>query len=216
MLWDDIKPKQDVINEIEKQVNITAHQLGISPESVFAISAQKALVGKIKKNAALIEQSGILALEATLGDQIIQAKHEILGRTVASECSEMIKSSRKLVQHRLTVLREQIIELRTLRGQNIDVSRDIMAKVLEDRKRYEASIPTFNHANEKIGFIGKKLLRHLSLAHLETSLAEGRQAMGDSLTTVGLNKSMRNLTKQANELASDITKQSKEIKKAGR
>ena len=106
MLWDDLKPKQDVINEIEKQVNITAHQLGISPESVFAISAQKALVGKIKKNAALIEQSGILALEATLGDQIIQAKHEILGRTVASECSEMIKSSRKFVQHRLTVLRE--------------------------------------------------------------------------------------------------------------
>ena len=213
MLWDDIKPKQDVINEIEKQVNITAHQLGISPESVFAISAQKALVGKIKKNAALIEQSGILALEATLGDQIIQAKHEILGRTVASECSEMIKNSRKLVQHRLTVLREQIIELRTLRGQNIDVSRDILAKVLEDRKRYEASIPTFNHANDKIGFIGKKLLRHLSLAYLETSLTEGRQAMGDSLTTVGLNKSMRNLTRQANALASDITKQGKDIKK---
>ena len=213
MLWDDLKPKQDVINEIEKQVNITAHQLGISPESVFAISAQKALVGKIKKNAALIEQSGILALEATLGDQIIQAKHEILGRTVASECSEMIKNSRKLVQHRLTVLREQIIELRTLRGQNIDVSRDILAKVLEDRKRYEASIPTFNHANDKIGFIGKKLLRYLSLAYLETSLTEGRQAMGDSLTTVGLNKSMRNLTRQANALASDITKQGKDIKK---
>ena len=213
MLWDDLKPKQDVINEIEKQVNITAHQLGISPESVFAISAQKALVGKIKKNAALIEQSGILALEATLGDQIIQAKHEILGRTVASECSEMIKNSRKLVQHRLTVLREQIIELRTLRGQNIDVSRDILAKVLEDRKRYEASIPTFNHANDKVGFVGKKLLRYLSLAYLETSLTEGRQAMGDSLTTVGLNKSMRNLTRQANALASDITKQGKDIKK---
>ena len=213
MLWDDLKPKQDVINEIEKQVNITAHQLGISPESVFAISAQKALVGKIKKNAALIEQSGILALEATLGDQIIQAKHEILGRTVASECSEMIKNSRKLVQHRLTVLREQIIELRALRGQNINASRDILAKVLEDKKRYEASIPTFNQANEKVGFIGQKLLRHLSLAHLETSLTEGRQAMGDSLTTVGLNRSMRNLTKQANELASDITKQGKDIKK---
>ena len=29
MLWDDLKPKQDVTNEIEKQVNITAHQLSL-------------------------------------------------------------------------------------------------------------------------------------------------------------------------------------------
>ena len=213
MLWDDLKPKQDVLNEIEKQVNITAHQLGIAPESVFAISAQKALVGKIKKNEALIKRSGIMELEATLGDQIIQAKHEILGRTVASECSEMIKNSRKLVQQRLTVLREQIIELRALRGQNIDASKDILAQVLEDRKRYEASIPTFNQANDKVSYIGKKLLRHLSLTYLDSSLSESRQAMGDSWTTVGLNRGMRDLMKQANELASNITKESTDIKK---
>ncbi len=213
MLWDDMKSKQDVANEIEKQVNMTAHQLGISPESVFAISAQKALVGKIKKNEALIKQSGIMELEATLGDQIIQAKHEILGRTVASECSDMIKNSRKLVQQRLTVLREQIIELRALRGQNIDASKDILTKVLEDRKRYEASIPTFNQANEKVSFIGKKLLRHLSLSYLDNSLSESRQAMGDSWTTVGLNRGMRNLMKQANGLAGNITKESGDIKK---
>ena len=213
MLWDDLKPKQDVLNEIEKQVNITAHQLGIAPESVFAISAQKALVGKIKKNEALIKRSGIMELEATLGDQIIQAKHEILGRTVASECSEMIKNSRKLVQQRLTVLREQIIELRALRGQNIDASKDILAQVLEDRKRYEASIPTFNQANDKVSYIGKKLVRHLSLTYLDSSLSESRQAMGDSWTTVGLNRGMRDLMKQANELASNITKESTDIKK---
>jgi len=212
MLWDDLKPKQDVLNEIEKQVNITAHQLGISPESVFAISAQKALVAKIKKNTDLLQRSGIIELETTLGNQIIQAKHEILGRTVASECSEMIKNSRKIVQNRLTTLREQVNELRTLRGQNIDASINILAKVVSDRKRYEASIPTFNQANDKITHLGKKLLRHLSLAYLDTSLAESRQVMGDSWTTIGLNQSMRNLTKKANDLAAHVTKESSAIK----
>jgi hypothetical protein len=213
MLWDDMKSKQDVANEIEKQVNITAHQLGISPESVFAISAQKALVAKIKKNQTLLEQSGILELETTLGNQIIQAKHEILGRTVASECSEMIKNSRKLIQQRLISLREQVTELRSLRGQNIDASKQLLAKVIEDRKRYEASITTFNQANDKITHLGKKLLRHLSIAYLDTSLAESRQAMGDSWTTVGLNKGMRDLMKQANNLASHVTRESNDIKK---
>jgi Dynamin family len=213
MLWDDMKSKQDVANEIEKQVNITAHQLGISSESVFAISAQKALVAKIKKNQTLLEQSGIIELETTLGNQIIQAKHEILGRTVASECSEMIKNSRKLVQQRLISLRQQVTELRSLRGQNIDASKQLLAKVIEDRKRYEASITTFNQANDKITHLGKKLLRHLSMTYLDTSLAESRQAMGDSWTTVGLNKGMRDLMKQANNLASHVTREGKDIKK---
>lgn len=213
MLWDDLKPKQDVQNEIEKQVNMTAHQLGIAPESVFAISAQKALVAKIKKNHSLLQQSGMLALEATLGNQIIQAKHEILGRTVASECSVMIKNSRKLVQHRLLSLREQVLELRSLRGQKSDATKLSLAKVVADRKRYEASVPTFNHANDKISHIGKRLLRHLSVGYLDSALMSSRQEMGDSWTTVGLNKGMRNLMKQANDLASNITKESRDIKK---
>ena len=213
MLWDELKPAQQIANEIEKQINITSHQLGIAPESVFAISAQKALVAKIRKNQALLEQSGIAALEATLGNQMVQAKHEILGRTVASECSVMIKNSRKNLQTQLASVREQVLELRTLRGQNMDASKHILDKVLADRKRYEASIPTFNQANDKITFLGKKLLRHLSLAYLDTTLAESRQSMGDSWTTVGLNLGMRNLMKQANNLAIHINNESQAIKK---
>ncbi len=213
ILWDDLKSKQQIANEIEKQINVTAHQLGISPDSVFAISAQKALVAKIKKDADLLEKSGIAALEATLGHQIIQAKHEILGRTVASECSVMIKNSRKHLQQQLLSVREQVTELRTLRGQNMEVSKQILDKVMADRKRYEASIPTFNQANDKISHLGKKLLRHLSLAYLDTTLAESRQAMGDSWTTVGLNIGMRSLMKQANNLAGHINNESEAIKK---
>ena len=212
MLWDDLKPKQEVTNEIDKQINVTAHQLGIAPESVFAISAQKALVAKIKGNHALLQQSGMQALEATLGSQIVQAKHEILGRTVASECSVMIKNSRKLVQHRLFSLREQVLELRSLRGQKSDATKESLNKVMADKKRYEASVPTFNHASDKITHIGKRLLRHLSVGYLDSAIMSSRQEMGDSWTTVGLNQGMRNLMKQANKLAANITKESKDIK----
>lgn len=213
MLWDDLKSKQQVANEIDRQINMTSHQLGIAPESVFAISAQKALIAKIKKDPDLLERSGLIELEATLGNQIIQAKHEILGRTVASECSVMIKNSRKHLQLQLVSLREQVTELRTLSGQNIDASKHMLDKVLVDRKRYEASIPTFNQANDKITFLGKKLLRHLSQAYLDTTLAESRQAMGDSWTTMGLNLGMRSLMKQANNLATHINNESQAIKK---
>jgi hypothetical protein len=205
LLWDNLKPTQKMANEIEKRINITAHQLNIAPESVFAISAQKALLGKIKKNAALMQQSGIVDLETIFGNQIVQAKHEILGRTVIKECSEMVKSTRKLVQQHLTGLRQQVLELRAFKGLKADAAKQTLAKVITDKKRYEASILSFNQANEKI--------RHLSLAYLDTTLTASRQEMGDSWTTVGLNQGMRNLMKQANELAGHITKESKTIKK---
>ncbi len=213
MLWDPLKPNQDVANEIAKQVNVTAHQLGVSPDSVFAVSAQKALVAKVKKDNPLLKQSGILELETILGNQIVQAKHEILGRTIASECSEMIKRSRRIIQQHANSLRAQVDELRGLKGQSLDVSKYILAQVVADRKRYESSIPTFNQANDKIGHIGKKLLRHLSADYLESALASSRKEMGDSWTTVALNRGMRNLMKQANELATNINKQSHDIQK---
>lgn len=125
----------------------------------------------------------------------------------------MIKNSRKLVQNRLLSLREQVLELRGLRGQKSDATKLSLAKVVADRKRYEASVPTFNHANDKITHIGKRLLRHLSVGYLDSALMSSRQEMGDSWTTVGLNQGMRNLMKQANDLASNITKESRDIKK---
>jgi hypothetical protein len=212
MLWEK-KPMHNITNEIEKRINITAHQLNIAPETVFAISAQKALAGKIKKSAALMQQSGIVELETILGNQIIQAKNEILGRTVAKECSEMVRSSRTLVQQRLTGLRQQVVELRAFKGLKADAAKQTLAKVISDRKRYEASIVSFNLANEKINQIGKRLLRHLSIEYLDATLATSRQAMGDSWTTVGLNNGMRSLMKQANELAGHTIKEGKSIKK---
>jgi hypothetical protein len=154
-----------------------------------------------------------LELETTLGKKIINAKHEVLGHAVIGECTEMIKGSCKLVQHRLISLRLQISELNELRGLKEDLAKQVLAKVVADTKRYEASIPTFNLAYEKISQLGKQLLRHLSADYLNTSLAESRKVMGDSWTTVGLNKGMRSLMKQANELAKHITNESKAIKR---
>ncbi len=213
MLWDDLKQQQDVANEIEKQVNITAHQLGVSADCIFAISAQKALVAKIKKNESLLQQSGIVALETRLGSQLIQTKHEILGRTLASECSEMIKASRKIIQQRLSSLHAQILELRGLKGQSSAATKNSLAYLVNDRKRYEASVPTFNRANDQISQISKKILRHLSGDYLDNALAASRKEIGDSWTTVGLNRGMRKLMKEANDLASLVATEGNDIKK---
>lgn len=213
LLWDNQKSKQSIVNTIERQVNITAHQLNVAPEAVFPISAESGLIAKVKKDNSLLVESKLNELEVALGSQLIKVKHELLGRTIAKECSDIIKSSRKVVQHRLSSLRAQITELKALRGQNLDESKHILAKIVTQRKRYEATIPTFNLANEKISNRGKKLTKHLSVEYSNKLLAKSRQDIGESWTTVGLNRGMRNLIKQANELAITVDKESKTIKR---
>lgn len=213
ILWDGLETDAEVEALIQKQIKNTAHELSLDAKNIFAISAQKALVAKIRKDDALLKRSGINALENSLADLMVSSKHEILGRAVVTECSNMIRSSRKLAQIRVNSIKNQLSELQELQNKNRDLSKEILANVVAERKRYEASILTFNQGSEKIKRLSSKLLRHLSLGYLDTTLAQTKQDMGDSWTTVGLNKSMRDLTRLATNLAEEIGIEGHIIKK---
>ena len=62
MLWDDLKTDEEIGRTIQRQIESTASQLKINPSSVLAISAQKALVGKVRGDDGLLKRSGIQAL----------------------------------------------------------------------------------------------------------------------------------------------------------
>ncbi len=207
------KTKQKLENDIDRLVTMTAHELHTTPEIVFPISARQGLIAKTEGNAALLEESKLKSFEEALGEYITKSKHELYGRTIASECSVMIKNSRKAVQQRKLSMQAQINELREIKGKNASESANILKKVIAEKKRYESSIPTFNLANEKISKHGKNLLKHLSVDYLDSSITESRKEIGESWTTMGLNKGMRNVMKQANELADHVTRESKKIKK---
>ena len=104
-------------------------------------------------------------------------------------------------------------ELKGLLGQHQTVFNDLVAKAQQDQQRYQASLPVFKEAEEKINRIGKKLLRHLSLTYLDNSIAESRKEMHESWTTVRLNQSIRKMMKLANDLAIHVTTESNSIRR---
>src|SRR5450830_80719 len=213
ILWDGLETEVEVEALIQKQIQNTAHELGLDARNIFAISAQKALVAKIRKDAVLLKRSGIGMLEDALANQLIESKHEILGRAVVTECLNMIRSSRKVAQMRVSQNKSQLTELQAIQSKNEDESKEILDKVVAERKRYESSVLTFNQGSEKVKRLGEKLLRHLSLGYLDTTLEQAKQDMGDSWTTAGLNRGMRTLTRLANNLAEEITIEGATIKK---
>ncbi len=213
ILWDGLETEDEVNALIEKQIQNTAHELDLDARNIFAISAQKALVAKIRKDTALLKRSNIGSLEDALANQLIESKHEVLGRSVVTECSNMIRSSRKIALMRVNQNKSQLTELKEIQNKNRVASKDILENVVAERKRYESSVLTFNQGNEKIKRLSEKLLRHLSLGYLNTTLEQTKQDMGDSWTTLNLNKSMRKLTKLAINLAEEVKVEATTIKK---
>src|SRR5690606_23285659 len=99
----------------------------------LAISAQKALLAKIKHDTELLERSGILKVEKMLAENVVGAKHDILRSTLVMETSSMVKNSRRCIQQRLANRRSQLDELQNLRGKNRSIIENLLTEVSESR-----------------------------------------------------------------------------------
>lgn len=215
ILWDDMKSEAEINAVIQSQVVATARQLSLPPADVFAISAQKALVARVKDDAVLLKRSGIERVEEVLAQSVVATKHDILRKTIVTEAANMVKSSRKTMQQRLVGARAQQAELDALRGQNRDVVQDMLTKVADDRKLYEESVLTFNDANQRIMQQGEAIMQQLSLTQLDRMLEKSQKKIGDSWTTHGLNQGMKSLIKETGEMAEKISTQAQALSDMG-
>lgn len=215
ILWDDLKTPQEVQAMIQSQVESTARQLNIPVTDVYAISAQKALLARVREDATLLAKSGIEKVEQALAHNVVASKHAIMKNTVLTETGNMVKASRKTIQQRVAASRAQLNELGELRGKNRDVVQKLLDKVSGDRRVYEESVRTYTQSNQKVTQMGEALMQQLSLSSLDQMLDKSRADIGDSWTTRGLNQGMKRLITQTTELADAITRQGLEIKGLG-
>jgi hypothetical protein len=212
ILWDDLKTPQEVLAMIQSQVDSTARQLSIPVSDVYAISAQKALLARVRGDAALLARSGIEKVEQALAVNVIGSKHVILRNTILNEIGNMVKASRKTFQQRVVASKAQLQELEALRGKNREVVQKLLDKVGADRRVYEESVRTYTQSNQKVIQMGDVLMQQLSLSSLDELLDKSRAEIGDSWTTHGLNLGMKKLIAQTTQLAETIAHQGLEVK----
>lgn len=204
ILWDALKTTTEIDAEIASQVNRTARQLQLDASNVFAISAQKALLARIRRDAVLLERSGILKVERMLAESVVGSKHDILRSTLVQETSTLVRNSRRQIQQRLADRRSQLNELQALGDRNRATIEGLLGEVSEIRKHYEASVATFNQGSDLISALGKQLLQRLNQEQLQQLLTNSRAEIGDSWTTAGLNRGIRKLVQHTSQMAREI------------
>jgi hypothetical protein len=188
ILWDELQDPARIGHTLAQQVRETARVLNVKPENIFAVSAQKAMTGRAKGDRLLVERSGIGALEQRVAQDVIPAKHEIIRSKVVYEVSGRVRDNFTLLNARVTTIDKQLAQLRQLGGRNLDAIHKMVARMREEKTRYDKELKGFETTRLALSAQAKALLAPLSLVSLDTLIQETRTDMNDSWTTVGIKR----------------------------
>jgi hypothetical protein len=193
LMWDDLKSDADIAVRVERQREETAQMLDIPGDHVIALSAQKALVARIRDDPALLRRSGIEQLERLLAEQIIPSKQQILRAAVSREIGGMVESSLQSVTAQLESARGELQEMAKLSGKNRELAKLLLAKFEKDKVDYGRHMESFKTSYATVLKQGQALLATLDEDRLTDILERSLQTIEGSWTTAGLMRSMQAL-----------------------
>ncbi len=199
LMWDELKTEPEIKAGMARMMESTCSQLGLPPERVFALSAQKALVGRIKGDEEMVERSGIKRLEAFLANEIIPIKRQLLAKSVTSEIGMMMTSSHRSCTQKLASNRAQINELVQLQGKSREVTMKLWQKVNQEKEAYNAALTEYKIQRTSFNTKRNTLLDLFNPTKLDGLCSRSLQAMNDSWTTPGLTRGMRELIRLIQE-----------------
>ncbi len=211
VLWDELKDAREVEREIQRQIQDTCEILSVPPTQIFPISAQKGLLGKVRRDETILASSGIQNLENAITNLLIPAKREIVSGNVGGEIEDVFKTTRAMNDQRILDVQEHMAELQKLNGKNVQVIDDMMKKVRIDKERLEKNLQRFQATRSIFSQQSNKLFSYLSTKRIDRLIAETKKDMAISLTTSGLRTAMIKFFKEATEAMENSSKQVLEI-----
>ena len=210
-MWDDLRPAESIDADIEKQVARTAQVLDVAAERIFPVSAQKGLIARIQGNQALLDRSGIVALESALAGELPLAHQNVVQHAFKAEVTELLARVQANLDGRQQNLARQQEQLVVLQGQNcefVSVSADEAARIKET---FERVSDRFNRLQAIIGKQGSALLSTIDPDRLHTQIAATREKMLASLFSKGVVDAMKAFFKDARRNIVAARKQSEEV-----
>ena len=189
-LWDGLRTEAEIGGEIAGQLSFVADVLRVPTEQVLAVSAQKGLVAKITENHLLLARSRLPELEHTLSSQLIPGKQALVRETTRHDVGDLLSNTRSILEARLSGVLEQLAELRSLRGKNLDVVEEMMRKVRAEKEEFERGLARFQATRGVFSQLTNTLFTHLGMDALNDQSRRTLKAMTRSRFTRTLRGAM--------------------------
>lgn len=190
-LWDDLSSPQEITASILKLRKLTAKQLDLPHEHVVPVSAKQGLLGKVGRNAALLERSNFPQLEQMLSASVLDHQQQIMEHRLIGDSYNLIITTRNTLARRLREAEQELAMLRTTApreaAEKLQELRDTIRRSHHDYHKQSLSLRTSQRLLESQE---KTLLAPVSLLQLERQIAEAQQSLAKSWTTIGLSNAI--------------------------
>ncbi len=213
MLWDEMLERREIQESIRKQQSLTATILGVDEDAIFPVSAQKGLVAKVKRDASLLEQSGLPALEVYLSDTILQEKQRILQENTATDICELLEDSGSIVSGNLKQIKKEYLELKSLSNESSEIIVQLLRKLQREKAKYLEDIAQFQTNRQQLKEQAVRLRKALDLDELDRLITESHANMLENWTTHGLKNEMQRLSDRLRDRMQQISQHSEASRK---
>jgi len=210
-MWDALSSPEQVQLQIASQRTDSADILGLSPQQVLAVSAQKGLLAKVNGDDALLEASNLMELETALGVGLLGQRRQILSAVVGSGIQSLRQETGRLVHIRMRDLVEQVQELEGLRGKNAGVIKQMRLRIEQEQADFDASGAKIQAVRSVHLRLLKDLFALLGATHLKIEVSELARALKQPGIKLGVKRAygqtferLRSDLAQAHKLAGDI------------
>ena len=139
-LWDPLLSAEQVAATIDRQVQATAQTLQLPAERVFAVSAHKALLARIRGDAALLARSGLGQLENALNRTANIDRRRLLQQGLRDTIGQVQADLSRQLRSRLAEAQGQLDELLALRGKNAQMVVLMLQRLSAERSEFDAGM----------------------------------------------------------------------------
>ncbi len=212
-LWDELKDDAAISQEIDKQLKNSAALLGLPENKIFPIPAQKALLAKVSGDSGLLSKSRLPALEQALTNELIPAKKEIISESIQYALEDLIGNTQVILEKRAHGLIEQLSELRSLRGKNVDVVEHMISRVKEDKESFEKALQRFQALRSVYSQQANTLFTLFGMQATRTQIKQAKTQMMAANFTKDIRAVMDGFFVEVNSRLTNADAQINEIKK---
>ncbi len=212
-LWDELRPEGETHRSIKRQCQEVADILQIETSQVFPLSAQKALVARVKNNKLMERRSGILEMEKYLASMVVNNRQQLIIEQSTRLVGSAIESVKALVKSRLKRMQTQARELSELSSKGEQAINEMLSNTYVEKERYQASINAYKNSRAEFAKHGKLLLNALSAQELDLTVRRAHKKMVRAWTTMGLKKSVGLLFTEINQHMQAASDQSQEMRR---
>jgi len=198
MLWDDLRPRAQIEQRIFQQRTDVANMLDIAVDQTFAVSAQKALLSRIRMDQDMEHRSGVGNLEDYLSSSVVENRRDLIMHDFTEDVQHAIESLQNIIESRHRRTEKQIHNLHEVGSRSDSSVAQLLKSVELEKTRYQASVDAYRESRRQFLKHGETLLAALDLRTLDKVIAEARESMSDAWTTAGLKHGMRILFQDIN------------------